>query len=185
MTSDDRFARTLRAARAGEGWALSELYRELQPRILRYLRAFEPAEAEDLSSDVWLDVSSGLDRFDGVEQAFRAWAFTIARRRLVDLRRRRARQATHPVPNEDIPEHATSADVEDEVLAALGTEAALSRIASLPPDQAEVVLLRVLAGISVRDVAAIMDKRPGTVRVLQHRALRALASQVAREPVTE
>jgi RNA polymerase sigma-70 factor (ECF subfamily) len=183
--TDERFARTLHAARAGEGWALSELYRDLQPRILRYLRAFEPAEAEDLSSDVWLDVSSGLGRFEGGEPAFRGWAFTIARRRLIDLRRRRVSRATTPVPTDELPERAGTYDVEDQVMKTLGTEAALARIATLPPDQAEVVLLRVLAGIGVRDVAAIMDKRPGTVRVLQHRALRTLAAHVAREPVTE
>ncbi len=70
-------------------------------------------------------------------------------------------------------------------MAALTTEAALARIASLPPDQAEVVLLRVLGDLSVREVGEIMGKRPGSVRVLQHRALKRLALQVSREVVTE
>lgn len=185
MSLERRFDDVLAAAGAGAEWALAELYRHLHPRILRYLRALEPSEAEDLASDVWLDVARGLGRFEGDERAFRAWAFTIARRRLVDLRRRRARRATFPAEPERLVEHGGRGDVEDEAMAELTTEAALARIASLPPDQAEVVLLRVLGGLGVGEVAGIMGKRPGAVRVLQHRALRRLARQVSRELVTE
>lgn len=72
------------------------------------------------------------------------------------------------------------------VLAASETEAALARTASLPRDQADVVLLRVVAGLDVDDVARVLGKKPGTVRVLQHRALHRLAEELAREghPVT-
>jgi RNA polymerase sigma-70 factor (ECF subfamily) len=69
-------------------------------------------------------------------------------------------------------------------MASLSAEDALARIASLPPAQAEVVLLRILGDLSVRDVAAIMGQRPGTVRVLQHRALRRLAEQLRPKAVT-
>jgi RNA polymerase sigma-70 factor (ECF subfamily) len=164
---------------------LERLYRDLHPPILRYLRAFEAAEAEDLASEVWLDVITSLDRFRGDERGFRAWAFTIARSRLADLRRRRSRRATSPASPEELDRHARSRDVEEEALAELGTEEALRRIAELSRDQAEVVLLRVLGGLGVREVGAIMRKRPGTVRVLQHRALRRLAEQVTRVEVTE
>ena len=75
-------------------------------------------------------------------------------------------------------------DVEEEAMTTLTTEAAIARIAALPPDQAEVVLLRVLGGLSVQEVAAIVGKRPGTARVLQHRALKRLAREVRREVVT-
>ena len=185
MSLERWFDDVLAAASAGAEWALAELYRDLHPRILRYLRALEPSEAEDLASDVWLDVARGLARFEGDERAFRAWAFTIARRRLIDLRRRRARRATFPAEPGRLVEHGGHGDVEEEAMAALTAEAALARIAALPPDQAEVVLLRVLGGLRVGEVAEIMGKRPGTVRVLQHRALRRLARQVSRELVTE
>ena len=69
-------------------------------------------------------------------------------------------------------------------MTALATEAALARVATLPPDQAEVILLRVLGGLPVADVARIMAKRPGAVRVIQHRALRRLAEQMEGEGVT-
>lgn len=184
MSLDDRFATTLDAAQTGAEWALADLYRDLHPRVLRYLRAMEPAEAEDLASEAWLGVAEGLRRFEGDERAFRAWAFTIARRRLLDLRRQRSRRATAPTQAQRLEEHAATGNVEDEAMAALGAEAALARIAALPPDQAEVVLLRVLGGLEVGEVARAMGKRPGTVRVLQHRALKRLAREIQREVVT-
>jgi RNA polymerase sigma-70 factor, ECF subfamily len=184
MTMDEGFQTTLKAARAGAGWALAELYRELHPRILRYLRVMEPAEHEDLAADVWLETSDALERFEGDETGLRALAFTIARRRALDLQRRRARRATRSVPEEDLIASAEAGDVEGEAMEALSTDAALRRISRLPPDQAQVILLRVLADLPVAEVAAILDKRPGAVRALQHRAVRRLARDTSREAVT-
>jgi RNA polymerase sigma-70 factor, ECF subfamily len=185
MSMEARFPTILAASQAGAEWALAELYRELHPRVLRYLRVLEPSEAEDLASEIWLDVARGLGRFEGDGRAFRAWAFTIARRRLVDLRRQRARRPAVPTPMERLVERGGIGDVEEEAMAGLTTEAAIARIATLPPDQTEVVLLRILGGLSVREVAAITGRRPGTVRVLQHRALKRLAREVQREAVTK
>jgi RNA polymerase sigma-70 factor (ECF subfamily) len=184
MTMDDRFPTTLEAARAGAGWALAELYRELHPRVIRYLRVMEPAEHEDLAADVWLETSDALERFEGDETALRALAFTIARRRVLDLQRRRARRATNPATEEDLVASAEAGDVEEEAMASLSTDAALRRISRLPPDQAQVILLRVLADLPVAEVAAILDKSPGAVRALQYRAIRRLARQDSREAVT-
>jgi RNA polymerase sigma-70 factor (ECF subfamily) len=184
MGSRERFDRAVAGAREGDRPALESLYLRLHPPILRYLRTLEPVDGEDLASEVWLDVIGHLDRFEGDERALRSWAFTIARSRLIDLRRRRVRRATDPAPPEEIARHAERRDVEEEAIAELATEDALARIATLPRDQAEVVLLRILADLSVRDVAAIMGKRPGTVRVLQHRALRRLAQELTPKVVT-
>ena len=183
--SVEAFDSVLVAAQAGAEWALVILYRELHPRVLRYLSSREPVEAEDLASEVWLDVASGLKRFRGDEAGFRAWVFTIARRRLVDLRRRVAVRKTTPSPHELLRGVRGVGDVEEEAIAALDADAALARIASLPPDQADVVLLRVLGDLSVAEVAEIVHKRPGAVRALQHRGLRNLARAVSDEGVTE
>ena len=178
------FQQTLADARAGEGIALGELFRDLYPRVVRYLGAFEPDEADDLGSDTWIDVVSALDRFEGDERALRALAFTIARRRLIDLQRRRSRRPVEPIEPERLERVGEVGDVEQEALAELATREALERIAELPQDQAEVVLLRVVGGLSADDVARIMGKRPGTVRVIQHRALLRLAEQVRQGDVT-
>jgi RNA polymerase sigma-70 factor (ECF subfamily) len=177
----DPFESVLAAAQDGAEWALSALYRNLQPSLLLYLRSQAPADGEDLASEVWLDAASGLARFQGDEAAFRRWLFTIARRRLIDLRRRDGRRRAVLEPLEGSFVASVAADPEARLLASSEMEAALTRIVSLSPEQAEVVLLRVIAGLKVEDVATILGKKPGTIRVLQHRALKRLAEDLAGE----
>jgi RNA polymerase sigma-70 factor (ECF subfamily) len=167
------FADILDAARLGSEWAVAALWRDLQPPLLRYLRVAEREAAEDLASETWLEVARGLGRFQGGEAEFRAWLFTIARHRLIDWRRKASRRRTEPVAW--LPERPGPGDTEEEALALLGTEEALAMLAGLPPDQAEVLALRVVAGLDANQVAAVVGKRPGAVRVLQHRGLRRLA----------
>jgi RNA polymerase sigma-70 factor (ECF subfamily) len=180
MGRKDRFEAVLPAARAGAEWALSALYRDLHPSLLRYLRAQEPREAEDLASEVWVDVARNLGRFEGGEQDLRRWLFTIARRRLIDFRRRQARHPMILLPAEELPEEASASDVALEAIETLTARVAIERIVSvLSPDQAEVVLLRLVGGLSTGEIGSIMGKRAGTVRVLQHRALERLAREFA------
>jgi RNA polymerase sigma-70 factor (ECF subfamily) len=183
----EQFAPVFAAARTGAEWALTALYREFHPRLLRYLWAHEPNDGDDLVSETWLDAAAGLHRFRGDESAFQRWLFTIARRRLIDHRRRRARSPRAAASLDALGGRAGPDDVEASVLAANETESALVRIASLPMDQAEVILLRVVGGLAVADVAEVLGKTPGAVRVLQHRALRRLAEQLERDsrPVTQ
>ena len=180
-----QFQEVMSAARSGSEWALACLYRELQPPLLGYLRARDPAEAEDLASETWMAVARGLSRFRGDEAGFRGWVFTIARRRIVDLRRSQARRPqTTPMDGNDLPLTAVTAGgadsdgVEGEVIRSASTSEALATIATLPPTQAEIVRLRVVAGLSADQVGKVLGKRPGTIRVLQHRALRRLAAQL-------
>ena len=180
----ESFESVLMGAKAGADWALTILYRDVHPRVLGYLAAREPAEAEDLASDVWLDVATGIGRFRGDEDGFRAWVFTIARRRVLDLRRR-ASVRERPLPRDPLGGDRASGDAEREGMASLETDATLALIATLPPDQCDVVLLRVLGDLSVADVARILDKRPGAIRALQHRALKNLARIISSQPVTE
>src|SRR5688500_10297997 len=153
------------------------LWRELQPSLLRYLRAIDPGAAEDIASDTWLEVTRRLDRFCGDERDFRGWLFTIARHRLIDHRRRAARRRTAPVAW--IPERPGLDDPAADVLADLSTEESVRLVSQLPPEQAEAVLLRILAGLETELVARIMNKAPGNVRVLSHRGLRNLARRLA------
>ena len=171
------FDQLLEAVRKGADWAVAELWRDLHPRLLAYFRAAEPGAAEDLAADTWVDVARSLHRFEGDETDFRRFAFTIARRRLSDHRRRRFRRRTDPVASETMADRPGTDDPSASVLG----KAALEVIGRLPADQAEVVLLRVVAGLSAEEVGAIVKKSPGAVRVIQHRALRRLAALLDRE----
>jgi RNA polymerase sigma-70 factor, ECF subfamily len=172
------FPAVLQAASRGDEAAFGRLWHDLQPRVLRYFMVAAPAAAEDLASETWLGVVRGLDRFRGNEPSFRAWVFTIARHEVLDWRRRAARRVTEDLAVNGPPERAAPDDPAAAALDDLSTRAALAMVATLPPDQAEAVVLRVVAGLGVDRVAAIMGKRPGAVRVLTHRGLRRLAERL-------
>jgi RNA polymerase sigma factor (sigma-70 family) len=184
MSLEQTFPQVLDAARTGAEWAVAALYGELSGPVLRYLTSQAPGEGEDLASEAWIDVARGLHRFRGDEQDFRRYVFAIARRRLVDYRRKSRRRKTHAAPSEVIEAHLPTGDVEAEAMAAFSERNALALLDRLPANQAEVVLLRVLGGFSTLEVAGLMGKREGAIRVLQHRALAKLAADLAGEGVT-
>ena len=170
----------VRSAVEGDGKALPTLYRLHQPRLVRYLRAHVGDAAEDLASEVWVDVTRNVGRFSGDADGFRGWVFTIAAHRVADLQRRRGRQPrSSPVDEADnVFMRGAARNLADDVA---GDAAAREILSLLPVELAEIVLLRVIGDLSVEQVAAIVRRRPGTVRVMQHRALRRLAEQLRRE----
>jgi RNA polymerase sigma-70 factor (ECF subfamily) len=169
----------LGAAAQGDEMAFARLWRDCQPPILRYLRVVAREGAEDLAAEVWLDVARRLPRFRGGELEFRGWLFTLARRRMLDWRRSAARhpeRLTGDVADLDQP---AATDPAAAALDSLPMEAALELIATLPLLQAEVIVLRVVAGLDMAQVARITGKRPGAVRVAAHRGLRTLATRLS------
>jgi len=177
----EQFSDVLSAARTGAPWALERIYREFYPSVLSFLRARAPAEAEDLASEVFIAVAEGLGRFDGDEDGFRSWLFTITYRQVGQLRRRMGRRRTDPFPVDEVDERVPPGDAESDAMAVIGTQQALALIATLPPAQGEVLLLRVVADLPVDEVARIVGKRPTAVRALQHRAIVGLARRAAQD----
>jgi len=171
------FPAVLRRAKAGEESAFAELFRSTQPVVLRYLSSLAPASmVEDSGGDTWVSVVRGLDTFvDDDPGGFQAWVLTTARRRWIDEVRRRNRRPESPT-GDAMVEVAAPSDVESEVDQRLGEGKAIELLKHLPPDQAEVVMLRAVAGLDVERVAQIVGKTAGSVRVLSHRGLRRLAS---------
>lgn len=169
----------LRAAASGDDGAFARLWRDAHPPLLRYLRVIAGDAADDVASEVWLEIARGLRRFRGGEPAFRGWLFTLARRRVIDLRRYNARRPVRLTAEEAELDRPAAEDTAAVALENLTTEAALALIASLPQHQAEVIVLRVIAGLDVAQVARIIGKRPGAVRAAAHRGLRALAVRLS------
>jgi RNA polymerase sigma-70 factor (ECF subfamily) len=169
----DGFDGVLAAARAGAEWAWERIYGELAPGVAGYLRAHGAAEPDDVTGEVFLQVVRGLDGFEGGEAAFRAWVFTITHRRHVDHVRRGVRRPVRPAPD-DVLERAAGpgGDVEDDAAARLEEAAVREAIASLPPDQRSVLLLRILGDLTIEEIARAVGKRPGAVKALQRRAVR-------------
>lgn len=168
----------LACAVAGRRDGFEALYGAFQPSLLAYFRAHEPRAADDLASDTWMSVARSIARFSGESPGFRAWLFTIARRRLADHRRTAARRPEVFIDLRSGDHSAVSPAAEDVAFVGFDSAAALQRLAALPDEQGEVLLLRVVAGLSTAEVAQAMDKRVGTIRVLQHRALKRLAEEL-------
>ena len=154
----------------------------MQPALLRYLRVIA-AEPED--GETWIQVVTGLRRFRGGEQDFRAVAVHRRGNRAADAGRSRRRRPSVPLDMTEAAQQLTTPDAADQALEAVSTQAAMDLIKALPREQAEIVMLRVVgAGLDAGDVAKIVGKSPGAVRVAAHRGLRQLAGQVAQAGVT-
>jgi RNA polymerase sigma-70 factor, ECF subfamily len=180
----DEFAALLSAAQEGSEEAFSQLWRDANPALLRYLRVVSPETAEDVAAETWVNVIRGLTAFRGDEQAWRAWLFTTARRRAIDEGRRRSRRPEAPLNDVPVALFPATVDTADVVLEHLSTQSALELLAGLPPLQAEVILLRVVAGLDTEAVAKLVGRNPGAVRVAAHRGLRRLAHILAEAGVT-
>jgi RNA polymerase sigma factor (sigma-70 family) len=183
----DRFPSVLKAAQQGEPEALEGLYRALAPGVLGYLRGQCSAEPEDATSEVFVGMVRGIRSFRGGEREFRSWVFSIAHRRLLDARRRLARRREEAVDPEDLAgtlAAASTGDAEREAMDRLGTAWAVSVVRSLTDDQRAVLLLRVVADLSVAEVAGVLGKSLGAVKTLQRRALLSLARKIDRKGVS-
>ena len=164
---------TLDAARRGDRDALAELWRTHQAALLRYLRARRAPSPDDLASQVWVDIATSIDRFEGEADDFRRWLFTIAHRRSVDEIRRVVRRSDLSVRAAD---HVVGADVEHDRLDAL--DRAIALVSTLPDNLAEAVMLRVVNELPIADVASVMGTTEGNVRVLVHRGLTRLRRKI-------
>jgi RNA polymerase sigma factor (sigma-70 family) len=185
MAAAEAFESILAAAQTGAEWAFEKLYIEFNPRLERYFGARAPAVRDDLTAETWISVAGTLRAFRGDERQFRSWLFTIAYRRLVD-HWKQAASAPEPVDPFSMTGRGGDDDPEVAVVESMSAQEAARRIvACLPPDQGDVILLRVLGDLDVEQVAEILGKRPGAVRALQHRALKTLKKEISLEAVTE
>jgi RNA polymerase sigma-70 factor (ECF subfamily) len=168
----------VRRARAGDHDALGELYDRFRDRVARFAtgRLGDPEKAEDVTSETFEGVLRGLPGYrPGTD--FEAWLFTIAHRRVADHFRRRARRREVDLDEAGAPPAAT-AGPEDAVLAAERRAEVAMAFRRLRSDQQEVLALRVLGGLSAAQVAKVIGKSEGAVRVAQHRALLDLRAQM-------
>ncbi|MGY1820615.1 RNA polymerase sigma factor [Geodermatophilus sp. SYSU D00079] len=175
------FDDVLAAAQAGAAWAFEVLYRDLAPAVTGYLRLHGAVEPDDLASETFIGVLTGLAGFRGDEDALRAWVFTIAHRRLVDDWRRRGRRPQ--VHDDDASlDELGGGDVEDDALVRIGATDVHRLCGTLPGDQRAVLLLRILGDLTVDQVAQVLGRSAGSVKALQRRGLRSLRAALEGVP---
>ena len=174
------FEGLLTAARTGAAWAWDELYRDLSPGVLGYLRARGAPEPEDVLGEVFLHVVRDLPRFTGGERELRAWVFTIAHHRLLDDARGRRRRPVEPAGGE-VGGDAAGPSAAEQALEVVAAQRVRQVLARLSDDQQVVLLLRILGDFTVEEVARVLGKRVGAVKALQRRGLAAARSELERE----
>jgi RNA polymerase sigma factor (sigma-70 family) len=180
----EEFEAVLVGAQAQAGWALERLYRALAPAVAGYLRLQGSPEPDDLTNEVFLSAFRSIGSFQGDEEQFRSWLFTIAHRRLTDERRhlgRRPRLADRDVSA--APDH-PGGDVEEEAMRRLSVERVRRLCDRLAPDQRDVLMLRMVSGVSIEQAAEALGKSPTAIKALQRRAVAAVRRGLEREGVS-
>lgn len=174
------------AAVRGDSRAVGVLFSVLNPRLTRYLGLMVGRDAEDVASDTWVEVMRSLPRYVGGADTIGAWVIGIGRNRaLTHFRRAKSRPQT-AVSVEEFTEvlsaeHDTYQSVED----SMATAEAMSRIASLPKEQAEAVFLRTIVGLDAAGAGEVLGKSAGAIRTSAHRGLRKLEKELIAEAEQE
>lgn len=175
------FETVLAAAQSGAPWATTTLWREYSPSVAGFARGRGARDPDDLASDVFLAVFEQLKSFTGTESEFRSFIFSIAYRRLVDEMRQRGRrgETVEWVPEQDLRSQPSA---EDDAAERFSEASVQSLLDSLPVDQRNVMMLRIVSDLTVEQIAEVLGKRPGAVKALQRRALESLRKKVSTNP---
>ncbi len=179
-----RFDQLIALARDGNEDAWSEIWAELSPPVLGYLRGSRAPDPEDALAETFLQVARDVARFEGDWDRFRSWVFTIAHHRLIDARRRDQRRPVELVAEPPEPTGPPASDAAQEALERIGNEETQRLLAALSPDQRAVVLLRIIGDLSLQQVAEALGKRVGAVKQLQRRGLATIKRELAQRQVT-
>lgn len=179
LGDDAELTTAVLAAQDGDENAFRYVYRAVHPRLLGYVRTLVgDGDAEDVTSEAWLQIARDLDSFTGDADRFRGWAARIARNRALDHIRMRGRRPAIGGDETELTGRAADCDTAGEAMEALSTGRAMALIAQLPQDQAEAVVLRVVVGLDAKSAAETLGKRPGAVRTAAHRGLKKLAELI-------
>jgi RNA polymerase sigma-70 factor, ECF subfamily len=173
-------AADLVGARRREPAAVTRVYAAYAPGLFRFflVAVGDRPTAEDLTGDVFKSAIEGLPRFRGPVEALGGWLFSIAHHDLSDFRRKQARSPGITPLDHTLEEAALAAgadDPEELAIERIEGERVLAALRQLSPDQREVLLLRMAAGLTAPEVAAIVGKTTGAVKALRHRGVASLA----------
>ncbi|MFK4640724.1 RNA polymerase sigma factor (sigma-70 family) [Paenarthrobacter histidinolovorans] len=168
----------LRALQGNNAELFSAVYQAYAGQVLGYLTAKGVPDPEATTQDVFLAVLPRLDEIDGGVNGLRTFIFSVAHARMVDEHRKESRA---PDQHEFEPERDAreSSSAEAEAMLRLAPYEVMALLEHLGEDQREVLTLRIVAGLTVEQVAGIMGKTAGAVKQLQRRALIALREHSA------
>ncbi len=162
------------AARRGDRAAWEQLYRRLYPRLRSYLaRRIGFEGVEDAVNETMAKAIAGIEGYRSGPSGFDGWVFGIARHVGADHHRRFARDRRQPIVAHHIDGHGPDGDLPVDHRLDLADDYAhlRSMFSRLDPAEQEILELRVIAGLSADEVAALLRRQPGAIRTSQSRAL--------------
>jgi len=176
----NEFPAVLAAAKAGGDEALERLYRSCVPIVRGYLRSNLVRDADDVTSEVFVSMLRRLGTFDGDERSFRSWLLTIAHHRMIDAVRSRQRRSEDPTDPQVAWDHTDELlDTERSALDRLERRGLLAAIDQLTPDQRATLMLRVLADLTVPEIAVVLQKPESALKALLRRGIASLRRTLA------
>ncbi|MEU7899468.1 sigma-70 family RNA polymerase sigma factor [Nonomuraea sp. NPDC049152] len=171
----------------GDRSAIESLIGELRPMVVRYCRARlgrvsgQYHIADDVAQEVCIAVLSALPRYRDMGRPFASFVFGIASHKVADALRSSVRSA---VPTQDLPDGPDEGPgPEETVVRYIEVEQARRLLSRLPDNQRELLLLRVVSGLSAEETGNVLGMTPGAVRVAQHRALARLRQMAELESI--
>jgi RNA polymerase sigma factor (sigma-70 family) len=180
-----RFALVISKAAAGDGRAFERLYRTYSGPITAFAAARGAADPEAITNDVMLKVFQNLASFEGDESSFVGWIFSIARNRLIDVHRMSNRRPSIADGVEPPDAPSVSPGTGESAISLIGQRDILVLLKRLTEDQCEVIALRMIADLSLEEVAGIVGKSVTAVKAVQRRGLRALQKEILRQAVSQ
>ncbi len=176
-----------RLAAGGHPAAIESLLGHIRPMVVRYCRARLDRStghyyvADDVAQEVCLAVLAALPRYRDMGRPFASFVFGIASHKVADAARTAARLA---VPLANLPDGPDDRPgPEETVVAWIEAEHARKLLARLPDHQRDLLILRVVAGLSAEETGTVLGMSAGAVRVAQHRALARLRALAVEEPI--
>ena len=181
------FADLASLAARGHPEAIEDLLERIRPMVLRYCRARlgritgHYYVADDVAQEVCLAVLSALPRYRDMGRPFASFVFGIASHKVADATRNASRLA---VPYDDLPDGPDDGPgPEETVVAYIEAQRARALLAQLPHHLRELLILRVVTGLSAEETGNVLGMSAGAVRVAQHRALARLRVLAVEESI--
>lgn len=165
------FDDVLRRAQSGDGQAFADIDRVLGGRIMAFIASRGVEDPGGLTNEVFLGAFRSIDSFSGNEAAFVGWVFRIARNKIIDEHRYRKRRPETVVAS-SVEHKFLEPSAEDAALADVELSEAFALLDGLTEDQREIVLMRVVSGLSFAEIGQSLGKRTGAIKAAYRRAIK-------------
>ena len=184
MTLGHSFESVLEAAKLGADWAWAVLYGDIAGPVMGFFRSRGVADPEEAAGDVFFELARELVDFEGNEESFRTFVFVIAYKRHLTENRYSNRRLRTVLADQVLDRLQSSSEVMGAVPVLEVPDEVRRAFEILTSEQRDVLSLRIVAGLSVDQVAEVLNRGVKTVKNLQRRGMARVRAQIPSEAAT-